>query len=65
MIIIDHRTTVDMEDGQPLPPFYEHELDATWRIVSRFHDQKKTLWRRIRFSPSPTGARREIEQERH
>jgi hypothetical protein len=44
ILIIEHQTTADMADYQPLPPFYER--DAIWCVVRRLPDQK-TLWRRI------------------
>ena len=51
-LVIEHVITADMPDGQPLPPFYEH--DAIWHLVDRFHDQKKTLWRRISIQTNTT-----------
>jgi len=42
-LVIEHRVTADMPDGQPLPPFIED--GATWHAVRRSHH--KTLWRRI------------------
>jgi hypothetical protein len=43
MILIEHQTTADMDDGQALPPFWDGN---TWHVVRRFPNQK-TLWRRI------------------
>jgi hypothetical protein len=44
MILIEHLTTGDMPDNQPLPPFMDD--NAIWHVVRRLPDQK-TLWRRI------------------
>jgi hypothetical protein len=59
-LVIERVTTADMDDGQPLPPFMDN--GAIWHVVHRFHDQKKTLWRRITLqtnttSPSTAAAR--------
>jgi hypothetical protein len=35
----EYRTTVDMADGQPLPPFYE---GTPWRVVMRVGGH--TIW---------------------
>ena len=40
---IDHVTTADMADGQPLPPFMEDGV--VWCVVRRQHG--RTRWRRI------------------
>jgi hypothetical protein len=47
-LIIEHLVTADMNDGQPLPPFYER--DAIWCVVRRLPDQM-TLWRSLFLSP--------------
>jgi hypothetical protein len=41
--IIEHLITIDMDDGQPLPPLIEDGL--VWHVVCRVPGQ--TLWRRI------------------
>jgi hypothetical protein len=43
-IVIEHAVTVDMEDGQVLPPFIED--DVVWHVVRRLPNTR-TLWRRI------------------
>jgi hypothetical protein len=43
MILIEHQTTADMDDGQALPPFWDGNA---WHVARRLPDQK-TLWRRI------------------
>ena len=40
-LIIAHLVTADMDDGQPLPPFYER--DAVWCVVRRLPDQKDAV----------------------
>jgi hypothetical protein len=42
-VVFDHTTTVDMDDGQALPPFLED--NHVWHIVRR--REGRTLWRRI------------------
>jgi hypothetical protein len=42
-IVVKHAVTVDLADGQPLPPFMEDGV--VWCVVRRQHG--RTLWRRI------------------
>jgi hypothetical protein len=46
-VIIEHAVTVDMEDGQPLPPLIVDE--AVWHMV-RHLPGNRTRWRRIRLA---------------
>jgi hypothetical protein len=48
-IVIEHRVTTDMPDGQALPPLIENNL--IWCVVHRASGC--TLWRRISLEPSP------------
>ena len=41
-LCIEHVTTVDMDDGQPLPPYIG---DGVWHVVDRADG--RTTWRRI------------------
>jgi hypothetical protein len=43
VIAVEHATTVDMDDGQPLPPFMEDGV--LWGVVNRANGTTK--WRRI------------------
>jgi hypothetical protein len=42
-VVIEHATTADMDDGQPLPPFIEDGV--IWHVARRSNN--KTVWRRI------------------
>jgi hypothetical protein len=48
-LCIEHAVTVDMDDGQPLPPLIED--GSTWHLVHRADG--RTLWRRLLLSSSP------------
>lgn len=48
-LVVEHAVTVDMEDGQPLPPLIEDGV--VWRVVRR--GDGRTLWRRLFISSSP------------
>ena len=50
-LVIEHVTTVDMDDGQPLPPFMDD--GAIWCVV-RPLPGRKTLWRRIQITTQPS-----------
>jgi hypothetical protein len=45
MILIEHQTTADMADGQPLPPLIEN--GRPWHLVRRTDGY--SLWRRFLF----------------
>jgi hypothetical protein len=47
MILIEHQTTADMDDGQVLPPLIENGI--VWCVVRRAHGF--TLWRRLSLLP--------------
>jgi hypothetical protein len=47
-LILEYADTVDMPDGQPLPPVREH--GAVWNVVRRRRGH--TVWRRLRLVPS-------------
>lgn len=51
-LVIEYRTTVDMPDGQCLPPFIDAN-GAVWRVVRRLPGAR-TRWRRIRLSSGKT-----------
>jgi hypothetical protein len=42
-LMVEHAITVDMDDGQPLPPFIEDGV--LWGVVNRANGTTK--WRRI------------------
>jgi hypothetical protein len=42
-LCIEHSVTVDMADGQPLPPLIENGV--VWRVVRRANG--RTIWRRL------------------
>jgi hypothetical protein len=46
---IDHVTTADMADGQPLPPYMDDGV--VWCVVRR--QRGRTLWRRIILQSQP------------
>ena len=48
-LIIEHTTTVDMPDGQPLPPYIND--DVVWHVVDRA--DARTRWRRISLAENP------------
>lgn len=48
-LIIEHTTTVDMPDGQPLPPWIND--DVVWHVVDRA--DARTRWRRISLAENP------------
>ena len=58
-LIFEYADTVDMPDGQPLPPVREH--GAVWNVVRRRRGQ--TVWRRLRLVPSAALTNR--RQRRH
>jgi hypothetical protein len=41
-LAIEHVTTADMDDGQPLPPFFD---GAIWCVVRRANN--RTFWRSL------------------
>ena len=43
MILIEHQTTADMAEGQPLPPLIEN--GRPWHLVRRTGSH--SLWRRL------------------
>ena len=45
-LVVEYAVTVDMDDGQPLPPYVD---DGIWRIVRRLPGNR-TRWRRIRLA---------------
>jgi hypothetical protein len=47
-LVLEYATTLDMADGQPLPPIREH--GAIWSVVRRRCGH--TVWRRLRLAPS-------------
>jgi hypothetical protein len=51
-LAIEHTTTADMDDGQPLPPFMEDGV--LWCVVRRQHS--RTLWRRITLQTAEQSA---------
>jgi hypothetical protein len=51
-LIVEYATTVDMDDGRPLPPFDDD--CAVWRVIRRMPGAR-TRWRRIRLSTGPSG----------
>jgi hypothetical protein len=58
-LIIEHTTTVDMPDGQPLPPYIDDD-GAVWGVV-RHLPGARTLWRRVRLS-SKTSSEHAIDR---
>jgi hypothetical protein len=46
-LVIEHCMTVDMDDGQPLPPYLDH--GAVWHVIRRANGH--TAWRRIFLLP--------------
>jgi hypothetical protein len=56
-LIIEHTTTVDMPDGQPLPPLIFDGV--VWRVVCRLASAR-TRWRRISLAENPRPDRRQI-----
>jgi hypothetical protein len=50
-LVIEHLVTVDMDDGQPLPPYIDD--DVIWSIVRQADGH--TLWRRIFLRLKPNG----------
>ena len=51
-LVIEHVTTADMQDGQPLPPFIDRGV--IWHGVRRAGG--RTLWRRILLAETHTHA---------
>jgi hypothetical protein len=49
-LLLEYADTVDMPDGQPLPPIREY--GAVWNVVRRRCG--RTLWRRLRLVASAT-----------
>jgi hypothetical protein len=47
-LVIKHAVTHDMEDGQPLPPYYD---GAVWHVL-RHQPDHTTLWRSISIRAS-------------
>jgi hypothetical protein len=48
-LCIEHVVTVDMANGQPLPPYFDD--DVVCHVVRRADG--RTLWRRLFLSSSP------------
>jgi hypothetical protein len=56
-LVVEHAVTHDMEDGQPLPPYYG---GAVWHVVRRLPGGSR-LWRSISIRASaPPPAPRDL-----
>jgi hypothetical protein len=49
-LCIEHSVTVDMADGQPLPPLVEDGV--VWHVVRRANG--RTMWRRLLLTSAVT-----------
>jgi hypothetical protein len=60
-LVVEHATTVDMDDGQPLPPFMEDGV--LWGVVNRANGTTK--WRRITFQTTERSGVVTLEDRLH